>query len=52
MLFGRNLIRQLAFISIKKTDPNVSRVAIETRGSDKIMNDTLFLGTYPGLKNL
>ncbi len=49
MLFGGNLIRQPAFIEIKKTNPDAYRVAVETRGSDKIMNNTLFLGTYPGL---
>ena len=49
MLFGGNLIRQPAFIEVKKTNPDAYRVAVETRGSDKIMNNTLFLGTYPGL---
>ena len=49
MLFGGNLIRQPAFIEFKKNNPNSFRVATETIGSDQIMNDTLFLGTYPGL---
>ncbi len=49
MLFGGNLIRQPAFIQIKKEDPNAYRVVCETKGSDEIMNKTLFLGTYPGL---
>ena len=49
MLFGGNLIRQPAFIELKKENPNAYRVAMETTGSDQIMNDTLFLGTYPGL---
>ena len=49
MLFGGNLIRQPAFLELKKVNPNAFRVATDTSGSDKIMNDTLFLGTYPGL---
>jgi CDP-6-deoxy-D-xylo-4-hexulose-3-dehydrase len=49
MLFGGNLIRQPAFIEIKKEDPDSYRVVSNTRGSDEIMNNTLFLGTYPGL---
>ena len=49
MLFGGNLIRQPAFIEIKKEDPDAYRVVSDTTGSDEIMNSTLFLGTYPGL---
>ena len=49
MLFGGNLIRQPAFIEIKKANPNAYRIASETLSSDEIMNKTLFLGTYPGL---
>ena len=49
MLFGGNLIRQPAFIEIKNQDPNAYRVVSSTKGSDEIMNNTLFLGTYPGL---
>ena len=49
MLFGGNLIRQPAFVELKKNRPEVYRTAVETEGSDKIMEDTLFLGTYPGL---
>ena len=49
MLFGGNLIRQPAFIEIKKSNPNAYRVASDTSNSDLIMNNTLFLGTYPGL---
>ncbi len=51
MLFGGNLIRQPAFIELKKQNPNAYRQASNTLGSDKIMNQTLFLGTYPGLTN-
>ena len=49
MLFGGNLIRQPAFIEIKNDDPDAYRVVSGTKGSDEIMNNTLFLGTYPGL---
>ena len=49
MLFGGNLIRQPAFIEIKNENPDAYRVAFDTQGSDEIMSNTLFLGTYPGL---
>ena len=49
MLFGGNLLRQPAFVELKKENPSTFRVATEVTGSDQIMNDTLFLGTYPGL---
>ena len=49
MLFGGNLIRQPAFMELKKQNTNAYRIASNTKGSDKIMNQTLFLGTYPGL---
>ena len=49
MLFGGNLIRQPAFVQLKKDRPESFRIASDTSGSDQIMNDTLFLGTYPGL---
>ena len=49
MLFGGNLIRQPAFIEIKKANPDAYRLVCETNASDEIMNNTLFLGTYPGL---
>ena len=49
MLFGGNLLRQPAFIELQKSTPDAYRVAVETIGSDEIMNNTLFLGTYPGL---
>ena len=49
MLFGGNLLRQPAFVELKKENPDAFRVATEVTGSDQIMNDTLFLGTYPGL---
>ena len=49
MLFGGNLIRQPAFVELKNNRPDAFRLATDTKGSDQIMEDTLFLGTYPGL---
>ena len=49
MLFGGNLVRQPAFVELKRIRPEVYRLATELKGSDQIMEDTLFLGTYPGL---
>lgn len=49
MLFGGNLLRQPAFVSLKSQNPNAFRVIGEMPGADQIMNNTFFLGTYPGL---
>ena len=49
MLFGGNLLRQPAFIQLQNDNPKALRVVGEMVGSDEIMNNTLFLGTYPGL---
>lgn len=49
MLFGGNLVRQPAFVQLRKDDPAAMRVSGELPGADRIMNHTLFLGTYPGL---
>jgi CDP-6-deoxy-D-xylo-4-hexulose-3-dehydrase len=49
MFFGGNLLRQPVFVQLKKDRPNSFRVVGEMRGADAIMNQALFLGTYPGL---
>jgi CDP-6-deoxy-D-xylo-4-hexulose-3-dehydrase len=49
MLFGGNLVRQPAFVQLRQNQPDAFRVIGELSGSDEIMTDTLFLGTYPGL---
>ena len=49
MLFGGNLLRQPAFVQLKKDRPEAFRVVGEMTGADEIMRRALFLGTYPGL---
>jgi len=49
MLFGGNLVRQPAFTQLLQDRPEAFRVIGDLAGSDEIMKDTLFLGTYPGL---
>lgn len=49
MLFGGNLVRQPAFVQLKKDNPQSLRVVGDMSGADRIMNDALFVGTYPGL---
>ncbi len=49
MLFGGNLVRQPAFLQLRRDRPASMRLVGELTDSDLIMNNTLFLGTYPGL---
>ena len=49
MLFGGNLVRQPAFVTLMRERPNSIRTVNDLPVSDEIMNKTLFLGTYPGL---
>lgn len=49
MLFGGNLLRQPAFLQLKKDRPEAFRTAHPTPGADDLMNSAVFLGTYPGL---
>lgn len=49
MLFGGNLVRQPAFVQLAKDFPGSVRIVGNLAGADRILNDTLFVGTYPGL---
>ena len=49
MLFGGNLLRQPAFVQLQHDQPSSIRILGDMNGSDEIMTNTLFLGTYPGL---
>ena len=49
MLFGGNLVRQPAFVTLKKQQPRAFRVVGDLAGADCIMNEAVFIGTYPGL---
>jgi CDP-6-deoxy-D-xylo-4-hexulose-3-dehydrase len=49
MLFGGNLVRQPAFVQLKKDRPNSFRVLGDLAGADRIMKEAIFIGVYPGL---
>ena len=49
MFFGGNLLRQPVFVQLRKDRPESFRVLGEMIGADEIMNQAIFLGTYPGL---
>jgi CDP-6-deoxy-D-xylo-4-hexulose-3-dehydrase len=49
MLFGGNLVRQPAFASLKRQQPGAFRIVGDLAGADRIMNEAIFIGTYPGL---
>ena len=49
MLFGGNLLRQPAFVKLREDQPNAIRSIGKMTGSDQIMINNLFVGTYPGL---
>jgi CDP-6-deoxy-D-xylo-4-hexulose-3-dehydrase len=49
MLFGGNLVRQPAFLQLRKDRPEAFRTIGDLAGADRIMKQSLFLGTYPGL---
>jgi len=49
MLFGGNLVRQPAFVQLRRDHPEAFRVIGDLAGADEIMNQTLFVGVYPGL---
>lgn len=49
MFFGGNLLRQPAFVQLRKDRPESFKVIGEMKGADEIMQQAIFLGTYPGL---
>jgi len=49
MPFGGNLLKQPAFVELKKANPSAYRAVGKMSGSDQIMNNYLFIGNYPGL---
>jgi CDP-6-deoxy-D-xylo-4-hexulose-3-dehydrase len=49
MLFGGNLLRQPVFLQLKRDRPQAFRVVGAMSGADEIMNQAIFIGTYPGL---
>jgi len=42
-------VKQPAFVLLRHDRPDAMRVIGDLPGSDRIMNQTMFLGTYPGL---
>jgi len=51
MLFGGNLVRQPAFVDLRKENPNAFRVIGDLKGADRLMNEAIFIGVYPGLSD-
>ncbi len=49
MLFGGNLLRQPVFVQLRKDRPESFRIVGEMTGADRIMNESIFIGVYPGL---
>lgn len=50
MLFGGNLVRQPAFVQLRQDSQGKAfRVVGDLQGADRIMNEAVFVGTYPGL---
>lgn len=49
MFFGGNLLKQPVFVQLRKDRPESFRVVGQMDGADAIMNQAIFLGTYPGL---
>jgi len=48
-LFGGNLMRQPAFVQLRKDNPKALRVVGNLEGADRLMRSALFVGVYPGL---
>ncbi|HEX2100002.1 MAG TPA: DegT/DnrJ/EryC1/StrS family aminotransferase, partial [Candidatus Synoicihabitans sp.] len=50
-LFGGNLVRQPAFVQLKRERPSAFRAVGDLAGADRLMRDALFIGVYPGLSD-
>lgn len=48
-LFGGNLLRQPAFVELKRQRPEAFRVVGSLEGADELMHQAVFIGVYPGL---
>ena len=44
-----HLLKQPVFVWIRQETPEAVRVIGEMSGADQLMNEAIFLGTYPGL---
>jgi CDP-6-deoxy-D-xylo-4-hexulose-3-dehydrase len=49
MLFGGNLVRQPAWVRLRRDHPHAFRIAGELAGADQLMESAMFVGVYPGL---
>jgi CDP-6-deoxy-D-xylo-4-hexulose-3-dehydrase len=49
MLIGGNLVRQPAFTRLKEDNPQSFRVVGKLCGAERVMENAIFIGTYPGL---
>jgi len=49
MLFGGNLLRQPAFVQLRNDDPGAFRIVGDLPGANRLMNEAIFIGVYPGL---
>ena len=47
--FGGNLVRQPALVQLRRERPGAIQVVGELTGADRLMNDGIFVGVYPGL---
>lgn len=50
VLFGGNLVRQPVLVELRRDVPSAFRTVGDLAGADRIMNEALFIGTYPGLR--
>jgi CDP-4-dehydro-6-deoxyglucose reductase, E1 len=50
-LFGGNLVRQPAFVQLRRERPEAIRIVGDLPGADRLMNDAMFIGVYPGLSD-